>query len=297
METTIPLLGAHVSSAGGLHNAIDAGEALGADVIQIFGASPRQWTVRIPAEDARTRFLTCHKASTVQKVYLHGAYLVNLASPDAALRERSEKNLSEHFMIATALGAEGLIFHIGSGQEMPREDALTHASEAMRRVLAAVPGSCQLIIENTAGGGQKLGSHPDEIARIRDRIGSDRVKACLDTQHAFAGGLIEEFNEKNIRQMLRTWDDALGLEHIVALHVNDSKTKFNSRHDRHENLGQGFIGLDGFRNLGEIPEIRTKAWILEVPGFTGKGPDQKNMELLRSCFSVPAAISQSAGSM
>lgn len=282
--STTPLLGAHVSASGGLINAVINAEKLGAGVIQFFGASPRQWFTRIPAPSEIAEYRDALVKSAVKKVYLHGAYLVNLASPSEELRAKSEKNLSEHFMIANALGADGLIFHIGSGQEMPKEEAMKYASEAMRRVVDTVSGPSQLIIENTAGGGKKLGSGPDEVASMMELIGSARIKACFDTQHAFAGGDIEEYTSENIQRVFRAWDEAIGIENIVALHVNDSKTKFNSRHDRHENLGAGFIGLEGFKHLAAYSKLSHAAWILEVPGFAGEGPDLENMAILRSCF-------------
>lgn len=284
MTKHYPLLGGHVSVAGGLWNAIANGESIGAGVIQVFGASPRKWYARMPGKDEVKKFSEARKNSRVERVYLHAAYLVNLASPVQDVIQKSIKNLSEHLMIAEMIGANGLIFHVGSGKELPRREAIGRAGKAMTEVLKKVSGRAQLIIENAAGGGEKLGANAGDVGQLMNLLDSDRVKVCLDTAHAFEAGLIEKYESPEIGTFLKDWDAEVGLKNIVALHVNDSKTAFNSHHDRHENLGQGHIGLRGFQNLTKESALHDKSWILEVPGFDNGGPDRKNMEILASCF-------------
>lgn len=281
----LPAIGAHVSAAGQLSLAIERARNIGAECIQIFGASPQQWTARMPHEADVERFRECRRESGIGPVYTHAAYLVNLASPDPTLRVRSERSLADHLKIAEMLGAEGLIFHIGSGKELPKEEAVRHVVGAMQRVLEKTPGETSLVIENSAGGGQKIGSSLEEIAHIIQHVGSPRVKICFDTAHAFEAGLIERYDREGVARLIGLLDETVGLRALVALHVNDSKTAFNSHHDRHENIGEGQIGLDGFRELAKRAELYDKAWILEVPGFEGEGPDRRNIELLKSCFS------------
>src|SRR3989344_5087894 len=141
MTNHYPLIGAHVSAAGGAWKAFENAEKIGAETIQIFGASPQSWAFKIPDKETILKFKDVWEKSNVKSVYLHGAYLVNLASPDAAAREKSVNNLSGHLAIAHALGTNGLIFHVGSGKNgMSKEEALQVAAKEIKEVLTAVPG-------------------------------------------------------------------------------------------------------------------------------------------------------------
>ena len=300
-----PKLGAHVSAAGGLYNAIDNAKRIGAECIQIFGASPRMWRTKLPALTDVEKYKQAAKEADMEAVYLHASYLVNLASFNDLNRQNSIGNLIDHLKITDLIGARGLIFHLGSsGEEPDKNIAIKKTVDAMKEVLKIVPGKTWLIMENSAGGGQKLGSKFSEIGEIlkqmraekpsphnRTSVGagssrpfSDRVKICLDTAHIFESGGIEEYTPKNIKKLFDELDKEIGLENLVALHINDSKTKFNSHHDRHENLGEGFIGLEGFKNLAKENRLWNKDWLLEVPGFDDNGPDKKNMDILKSLF-------------
>lgn len=292
-----PLIGAHVSVAGGVWKAFANAEAIGAEAIQIFGASPQSWAFKLPDKETVIKFKTAWEKSKVKSVFLHAAYLVNLASPDASARKKSVINLSGHLAIAQALGANGLIFHVGSGKgDMSKEEALKLAAKEMKEVLKNVPGATELIIENAAGGGDKVGATAESVGALIRLIKSlppsgrasptlgGRVKVCIDTAHAFEAGIIERYEPKELKKFLDEWENHVGLKNVVALHVNDSKTAFNSRHDRHENIGEGFIGLKGFKNLAKEKSLWDKAWLLEVPGFDNNGPDKKNIDILKSCF-------------
>jgi apurinic endonuclease APN1 len=284
MTNNYPNIGGHVSAAGGLWHAFENAETIGATAIQIFGASPQSYAFKLPDKETVTKFKTAWEKSGVKSVFLHGAYLVNLASPEPMARKRSVANLTGHLAIAHALGANGVIFHVGSGKDvMSKEEALKLAAKEMKEVLKNVPHT-PLIIENAAGGGDKVGATPDNVGALMRLIKSPRVKVCIDTAHAFEAGLIERYEPKEIKTFLDEWDKEVGLKNVVALHVNDSKTAFNSRHDRHENIGEGFIGLNGFKNLAKEKRLWDKAWLLEVPGFEDMGPDKKNVEILKSCF-------------
>jgi len=278
-----PKIGAHVSAAGGLYNVIENAKNIGAECIQIFGASPRQWYAKMPAKETVERFKSEIEKSKIGPVYLHASYLVNLATPMRGLLKKSIKSLTDHLAICSQIGAEGLIFHVGSGKDTIKKAALDQEILAMKKVLKGVPGSAQLIMENTAGGGKKIGTVED-IAYLHKKVSSPRVKVCIDTAHAFESGMIEEYNPAEVKKLFDTWDEALGMENITVLHVNDSKTKSGSCHDRHENIGKGHIGLNGFKALAKEKRLKDKAWILEVPGFKGNGPDKKNVDILKSLF-------------
>lgn len=279
-----PKLGAHVSTAGGVSNAIANAISISAECIQIFGASPQQWAAKMPPEAEIQKFHELRREHDISPVFLHAAYLINLGSVSTELYKKSIQSLSDHLSIAEALNAQGLIFHMGSSNGLSAEKAIERTISGMKAVLKNVPGKTLLICENSAGGGSKLGHAPEELGYILRAVKSSRVKVCIDTAHAFEAGLIERFTPENIRDFCNRWDDAVGLKNIVALHINDSKTGPGSHHDRHENLGEGYIGLSGFRALAKEKRLHDKTWILEVPGFDGKGPDKRNLEILEGCF-------------
>lgn len=283
-RTKRPKFGAHVSTAGGLHKGFENAERIGAECIQIFGASPRQWRAAMPSEPEIRRYSADGKKCGVSPVFLHAAYLVNLASANPEMREKSIESLANHLHIAENLHAAGLIFHLGSSKDGSIGNALEATALGIQEVFKRVPGSAQLIMENSSGGGSKLGGAVVQIGALLKMTGSRRIKVCIDTAHAFESGMITEFSPSNISAWCGELDREIGLEHIVALHINDSKTPANSGSDRHENLGKGFIGLEGFKNLAAEKRLHLAAWILEVPGFDGDGPDKKNLETLKSLF-------------
>ncbi len=283
----MPNIGAHVSTAGGLAAAVEEARTIGARCFQIFGASPRQWGAKIPYEAEVKKFKANLKESGLGPVYLHASYLVNLASGNKEILKKSIQNLSAHLRIANMLGAEGLIFHPGSAKgHAKKEDALKQEARAIKEVLKNAPGRAALFMENTAGGGEKIGSLED-IGNLFQNTKSRRVKVCVDTAHAFEEGMIREYAPEQVKKFAEAWEKAVGMKNIPVLHVNDSKTACGSRHDRHENIGEGYIGKEGFKNLAKHPAFKTKDWILEVPGFDGEGPDRKNIEILRSLILNP----------
>ncbi len=278
-----PLLGAHVSAAGGLWNAIDNGEKIGAECIQIFGASPRSYGAPLPSPEIVSKFKARLKESSIKSVFQHGAYLPNLGTVDPVAMKRSIGNVTAHLQIANLIGAIGVNFHVGSPNGDAREPALERAASAMKEILKNVKGDAFLIMENS-GSIKKIGGTIAELEWLFKAVNDSRVKICIDTAHSFESGLIESYIPKNITKFFDAWDAAVGLENVVCLHVNDSKTAYNSQNDKHENLGQGQIGLGGFRALAQEKRLAHMSWFLEVPGFDDMGPDKKNMDLLKGCF-------------
>ena len=280
----LPYIGAHVSANGGFGEALVRAEAMGATAMQIFGSSPRMWRARMPlAADARA-FKAAYEKSTVKGLYLHAAYLVNVASSSPTIYNSSIQSLIDHLSIVEAIGGDGLIFHIGSSKGGTREEALAKEIMAIKKVLHAVPGKAKLLMENTAGGGEKIGVGIDEMAQMFNEVNSERLKICFDTAHAFEAGAVSAYTKESVKSLFNAWDKAIGVENIEVIHANDSKTESGSHHDRHENIGAGFIGLDGFKALAGDKRLRDKAWILEVPGFHELGPDKENIDILKSCF-------------
>ena len=282
----LPFIGGHVSASGGFHRAIENAERIGADAIQFFGASPRQWFAKLPERSAIEKYKNALRGSRVKAVYLHAAYLPNLAATSKISLQKSIKNLVVHLHIAHLIEARSLIFHMGScNSGLSREDALKQTAHAMKEILKIVPGETQLIMENSAGGGQKLCNTPEELGIIKSIAASSRIKICLDTAHAFEAGILgPDFTHEHIKHTLDNFAKHIDLKDIVAIHVNDSKTPFNSHSDRHENLGRGHMGLNAFRALAREKCQLAADWILEVPGYDNEGPDRENVDILRSCF-------------
>jgi deoxyribonuclease-4 len=278
----MPIIGAHVSATGGISKTIANAKKIGAECIQIFGASPRAYEVKMPSAEEIKKYKEELKQSGIGPVFLHAAYLVNLASPNNYIREQSIKNLAGHLQIAEMIGAQGLIFHIGSGKDSLRAEAINKTVAGMKEVLQKVKGKTFLTMENTAGGRNSIGDTAAEIGEVLKKVKSARVKVCIDTAHAFEAGMIMEYSKANVKKFLDELNKQIGFINITAFHVNDSKTLAGSHHDRHENIGQGHIGIEGFKNLARDKRMKNMPWILEVPGFNGEGPDKKNVEILKS---------------
>ncbi len=279
-----PKIGAHVSAAGGLWTAFDRAKEIGAECMQIFGSTPRSWSVKLPTAQEADAFKKAGKRAGIGPVYLHAPYLVNLGSGEARIHGASESALAGHCKIAEMLGAEGTIFHIGSAKGTTKTKAIAAIAASLTAILKKVPGRSFIVLENAAGGGDKIGATPEEIAVILRKVKSNRLKVCFDTAHAFEAGIIRDYEPNTIKELFDAWDDALGINRIVALHVNDSKTEYNSHNDRHGNIGEGYIGLKGFKALAKEKRLWDKAWLLEVPGTDHKGPDKANVDRLKSCF-------------
>lgn len=279
----MPIIGAHVSAAGGIHNAFENAKNIGARAIQIFGSSPRQWAGVYPQREHINEFKSRLKDFD-GPVFLHAPYLANLASPNAYTLKQSIECLIFHLKIAHDIGAKGVIFHPGSGKEMPKNKALLQIVQGMKKILEKTSPDTLLIIENTAGGGHKVGAILEDLSFLLKKSKNNRIRICFDTAHALESGLIKKYDRKSIKKLFDDFDTTIGLENLSVIHSNDSKTPCGSFHDRHENIGEGHIGIAGFKNLAKEKRLYKLAWILEVPGFDDTGPDKRNIELLRSCF-------------
>lgn len=278
----MPIIGGHVSAAAGLYNCFANAEKIGAQCFQIFGATPRGWTANQPLPEIVKKFKEEQKRTGLGPIFLHAAYLPNLGSRIPPLWEKSVENLAAHLQIAKTVGAQGLIYHIGAS-DGDRAKAHARVAKGMLAVLKKVPGKTQLIMENGAAGGTKLGGTPEEIGEIYAMAKKHpRIKVCLDTQHLFAAGVMKDYSEKEIKELVKRCETAFGWNNVVAFHANDSMSDSGSHYDRHENIGAGKIGLKGFQNLAKNKQTGTLPWILEVPGFDDTGPDKKNIDILKS---------------
>lgn len=274
-------IGGHVSAAGGFLEAIKEARRIGANTIQIFGASPVRWNAKLPEKNIAQKFRSLCEEHDIQPIFLHAPYLINLASPKDSLAKMSQRLLSRHLEIANSLGAFGVIFHIGSHGSRPPKEAKKMVAECLLEIISDVSEG-RLIIENSAGAGNLVGDTLEEVGGIMDRIRDKRVGFCLDTAHAFESGILDDFSPKNIDRFFKKLDEKIGHENLWAIHLNDSKTPAGSNRDRHENIGEGYIGKEGLGNFLNFGKIAKIPLILEVPGFDGEGPDRKNISAVES---------------
>lgn len=283
-------IGAHVRTAGGVFNAIDHAVAMGAETIQIFSGSPQTWRRKNYTQTEVDSYKAKVEDTGIEPAFIHGLYLVNLASSDDALLARSYEALVAEMKAAELLDAKGVIFHIGSHRGAGYESCFRQVIEYVRRILDDTPASAWLILENAAGQGGAVGSKFAELGTIIRESGSDRVKVCIDTQHSFAAGH-DMKTRPGLEKMLDELDRDVGLERLVAVHANDSKIPLGGGVDRHANIGEGHIGRDGFENILSHPAFANIPFLLEVPGFDDHGPDKENVEILKSlreAVGVPA---------
>ena len=281
-------LGAHVSTAGGLANAIDRAVEIGAEAIQIFGSPPQSWRVTEHSDADVERFRARMAETGIEPAFIHGAYLVNLATADPALLTRSTGSLKFSLKLCSRIGAGGVIFHVGSHKGSGFDAVVGQIIDSVRAVLEATPEDAHLVFENSAGMGGSVGSKFAELGAIMRGVSSPRVKACLDTQHCYAAGYDVATGE-GLEATIDEFEREVGLDALVAVHANDSKIRLAGGVDRHENIGEGEIGRDGFLAIMRHPALRAVPFLLEVPGFEGKGPDKENLDILRELRSESGA--------
>lgn len=274
------ILGAHVSTSGGLSKSIDRAQAIGAESIQIFASSPRAWRFNFPKEEEIILFKEKSLETGIGPCYIHGSYLVNIGGDENQL-EKSIESLTNNMLAAGKIGAEGVIFHGGSHKGKGFETVLDQAVKCLLEVLDHSPSEPWLCLENSAGMGSHIGSSFDEIGAIIKAVDHPNLKVCLDTEHCFAAGY-NIASKDHINSVMDEFDSKIGLDRLVAVHANDAKVEFGSGVDRHENIGEGYIGMEGFEVILGNPAFSNVPFFLEVPGFEGDGPDEENMTRLKS---------------
>ncbi len=275
---TGPLIGAHTN--GGVTGAVKKALEIGAQSMQIFIGSPQTWHQPQPALKDIAQFKADVQAHGLGPVFVHGNYLVNLASASRENLEKSVLNMHTALRMADQVGAEGLVFHPGSAGSGSRSEAIIKILAALKVVLNGYDGRCKLLLEVCAGQGQTIGDEFSELGEILSEMDYDkRLGICWDTCHLYNAGY-DVGSEKGLEKTIEEFEKEVGFEWLFAVHANDSKNPLGARKDRHENIGQGHIGEEAFRRMLQHPKLRHLPWILEVPGFEDKGPDQKNIQLL-----------------
>lgn len=289
-------LGAHMSVAGGLPLAVDRAVLHRCEALQIFAKNANQWRGRVlPREEIRAFKARVH-AAALGAVVSHASYLINLATTDDVLRRRSIEAMGDEIDRAEALGLLGVVLHPGCYTHGSEAEGLALIADALLELLASRRrGRTQVILEHTAGQGTSLGSTFEQLASIIAKTGDHRrIGVCLDTCHLLASGYdiaSPEGYAATFRQFVRL----IGLPRLKVFHLNDSKKPLGSRVDRHEHIGQGCVGLDGFRRVVNDPRFRGVPMLLETPkaatrasGVVAMDPfDDKNLTTLRSLVEGP----------
>jgi deoxyribonuclease-4 len=272
--------GAHVSTSGGIHTAIDRAEEFGAESVQVFTQSPRTWrpTNHDPANFER--FKERRAEAGIDGVFCHALYLVNLAAPDEAVYEKSVATLLNTMDVGRAIDADGVIFHVGSHVGTGLEAGLERVVPALEQALERCSETTWLLAENSAGAGGTVGRSVDELAIILDRLGRhERLGICLDSCHLYASGY--DVTDREVLDItLEEVDEKIGLDRLRALHANDSKAPLGSNRDRHDNILEGMMGERLGVFLGH-PSLQGLSALLEVPGKSGRGPDADEVRKLK----------------
>jgi deoxyribonuclease IV len=280
-------IGAHVRAGGKLVPALQRGAEIGAEVIQVFTQSPRAWKPTQYAEEVLHEYRVAQDDNPlVTETFCHATYLINLASDQPDLLQRSQDCLAANLAVATGMGASGLVLHVGSHKGSGFAECVPQVVDALLGALATQPGAgCPILLENAAGTGGTVGRSFDELATILDAAGkkvAPRLGVCLDTQHLWASGIsftsVEEADE-----VVAQFDAAIGLDRLRCLHLNDSKVGLGENKDRHENIGDGTIGALALGLLLSHPALVDLPAMLEVPG-EGDGARASDIEAARAAL-------------
>jgi len=279
-------IGLHTSIAGALEKSATAAAELGANTFQIFSSSPRQWKASVPSVPAIKLLNAAREKFDLTPLVIHDNYLINLASSNEGIRRQSIEAFRGELVRGIAIGAEYLVAHPGNYKGQTIEQGIFHFLEG---VTAAAEGlkfdKLMLLLECTAGAGAQIGGRLEELHVIREYAAQMThlpVGFCLDTCHLLASGY-DIATEEGFKKTVAEADRILGLENVRVIHANDSKGALGSHIDRHQHIGQGYIGIDGFRRLLTHPKLRKKAFILETP-VDKEGDDQRNLDTLKALW-------------
>jgi deoxyribonuclease-4 len=271
-------IGAHVRGGGKLVPSLQAGVEIGATSLQVFTQSPRMWKPSQYAPEVLAAYREAQAAHpTITDTFCHATYLINLASPDRELYERSVVCLTSNLSVGRGMASSGVVLHVGSHMGAGFETVIKQIAEAFERALDtadAVPDGvtdCPILIENAAGTGGTVGRSLEEIeALIKAAGGDERLGLCIDTQHLWASG-VDYSSVAGTKELIKEIDDRIGIGRLRCLHLNDSKIELGGNRDRHANIDEGTIGSKGLAPLVGHPRIRDLPLLLEVPG-SGEGP-------------------------
>jgi deoxyribonuclease-4 len=276
------LFGAHESIAGGVHKSIERGKLATCDTIQIFNKSNNQWRAAKLQPDDIDRYFQLQEETGVAVATSHTSYLINIGSPDKVLNEKSYRSLKEEMERCNLLKIPNLVMHPGSHVGSGEQAGLNLISSNINRLFSELKdNTCCLLLEATAGQGTNLGYSFEQLAYMIDRVeDNEHMGVCLDTCHIFAAGY-PIIAVKDYRKTIKQFDETVGLKKLRIIHINDSKREFGSKVDRHQHIGQGYIGLEGFRNFVNDRRLDAVPMILETPKGEDLKEDIENLKILR----------------
>jgi deoxyribonuclease-4 len=274
-------VGAHMSIAGHIYEAVDRAVSYGCDCMQIFSRSPRRWRAKSIVEEDASEFRRKRHHAGIDPVVVHIPYLINLCSPEVKLYRRSTTEFAADLLRASTLGADYFVSHVGSHKGAGEKKGLGQIVQALRQILKKDHSSVLILLENTAGSVNSMGHTFQQLQAIIEAVDMPgRLGICFDTAHGFEAGY-DVVTPKGLDYTLAELDRWIGIENLKVIHANDSKTAFNSRSDRHEHIGKGQIGLEGFRTIVNHPLLRGLPFILETP-HDKLGGYEVDVPLLRS---------------
>jgi deoxyribonuclease-4 len=276
------LIGAHVSPAGGLDKAVERGVEKGCEAIQIFNQSPRMWRPTAYGDDDFSAFKKAMKPSPVKAVLIHAVYLLNCASEDAEIRDKSRASLIQSLRVGAGIGAAGVVLHPGSAKQGDVKAAIKRAGKVIKEALSETD-RCPLHLEDTAGAGGTLGRSFEELSELLAAAGGGRrLGICLDSCHLLASGY-DIRTAPGLAGVMDEFDRVVGIKRLGSLHLNDSQTPLGSNRDRHANIGTGELGERGCAAYLSEPRFEKLPLVIETQGPERQGPTREEVEL---CFKL-----------
>ncbi|GAB4421485.1 MAG: deoxyribonuclease IV [Thermodesulfovibrionales bacterium] len=273
-------LGVHTSIAGGIHLSLDRAKDLGCNTVQIFSHNPRTWLIKTIPEDSVLRFMELRRAYDIAPVFIHTSYLINLSSSNSEVLNKSIQLLIHEMDIADRLGADYVILHTGSASGDTKDSGRKKAVEALKKAFKGRLWGSKLLLENTAGERGDVSPRIRDLAKIIRETDSPSIAGiCIDTCHAFAAGY-DISGRKGLSEFIRKIEAYTGLDRVKLIHLNDSKRDLNSRVDRHEHIGRGYIGREGLRRFINHPAFENVPLILETPKESDED-DVRNLKVVR----------------
>jgi deoxyribonuclease-4 len=281
------LVGAHVSTKGGIDKAVDNAIKIGANVFQTHPTSAQQWRPLHLDDAILSTYHDKYTGAHLDGHWLHAVYLINLASPKDSLLKQSIGSLTHYMELARQLDAQGVVFHPGSHLGSGFNNMLPQMIEAIKSILGSSSSPARLLVENSAGAGGCVACKFSELGQLVHGVDDPRIGVCLDTQHMFASGYDFRTPEA-AAATLDEFDSEVGFDKLVLIHANDSRRELGSNVDRHANIGEGEIGAEAFRLLAKDGRLDNVPWLLEVPGQEHSGPDRQQIDTLRDCVGMEA---------
>ncbi|MFB6226122.1 MAG: deoxyribonuclease IV [Candidatus Paceibacteria bacterium] len=275
-------LGAHKSISGGFDKAVERVSEIGGNCLQIFSTSPRRWLFTEKTEQEIEAFNQAREEFGVDPVYFHASYLINLANFDE-VANKSKQSLIHELNLASELNIEGSVVHTGSFKQRQQEplrdmDGYDKLIKNIQKVIKNIPDDVYFLAENSAN--EKIGRNLEDLQALNEDVDSSQLRVCLDTCHLHASGY-DLSSEEKFEQFLEEFDNLIGIDKLELWHLNDSKDKLGDFRDRHENIGEGYLGLEVFEQIINHKQTQNIPFIVETPGFDGNGPDQKNIDKLK----------------